>query len=99
MLRLSRLIDPLIIVTCLLNAAFPVWRKKAAKKHSSPVCCLVVARSQGRTAVHRRVSRHRVPPGSDIAALIRDDQIGGVILSTENGNLSNVPIRQCRWPG
>ena len=32
-----------------------------------------------------------VPPGSDIAALIRDDQIGGVILSTDNGNITNSP--------
>jgi beta-N-acetylhexosaminidase len=32
-----------------------------------------------------------VPPGSDIAALIRDDQIGGVILSTDNGNITSGP--------
>ncbi|CAG0929877.1 Beta-hexosaminidase [Thermoflexales bacterium] len=30
-----------------------------------------------------------VSPGSEIAALIRDDQVGGVILSTGNGNISN----------
>ncbi len=32
-----------------------------------------------------------VPPGSDIAALIRADQIGGVILSSDNGNITTGP--------
>jgi beta-N-acetylhexosaminidase len=90
MLRVSRLITLLTIVTCLLNTALPVLAQDGGEESfiagllpklspEAKVGQLFIVGFQGTD----------VPPNSDIAALIRDDQIGGVILSRENGNLTN----------
>ncbi len=92
MQRVSRLISLLIILACLLNAAVPALAQEGGEEAfiagllpklspEAKVGQLFIAGFQGT----------EVPPGSDIAALIRDDQIGGVILSTDNGNITNSP--------
>ena len=92
MQRVSRLISLLIILACLLNAAVPALAQEGGEEAfiagllpklspEAKVGQLFIAGFQGT----------EVPPDSDIAALIRDDQIGGVILSTDNGNITNSP--------
>jgi beta-N-acetylhexosaminidase len=90
MLRLSRLISILLSVTCLLNTAFPALAQDGGEE-------AFIAGLLPRLSPEAKVGQlfivgfqgTDVPPNSDIAALIRDDQIGGVILSRANGNLTN----------
>jgi beta-N-acetylhexosaminidase len=90
MLRLSRLITILSIAACLLNTAFPVLAQDGGEE-------AFIAGLLPRLSPEAKVGQlfivgfqgTEVSPGSDIAALIRDDQVGGVILSTENGNVNN----------
>ena len=88
--RLSRLITILFILSCLLNAAVPVRAQDGGEE-------AFIAGLLPRLSPEAKVGQlfivgfqgTDVPPGSDIAALIRDDQVGGVILSTDNRNITN----------
>jgi beta-N-acetylhexosaminidase len=92
MQRLSRLLSILIILACLLNAAAPVLAQDGGEE-------AFIAGLLPRLSPEAKVGQlfivgfqgTEMSPDSDIAALIRDDQVGGVILSTENGNIGNSP--------
>ena len=91
MLRVFRFIL-VIMLACLLIAALPALAQDGGEEAfiagllpklspEAKVGQLFIVGFQGTV----------VPPGSDIAALIRADQIGGVILSTDNGNITTGP--------
>src|SRR3974377_1644704 len=90
--RLFRPIVIVLVLSFLLNAAAPAIDQDSGEEAfiagllpklspEAKVGQLFIVGFQGT----------EVPPGSDIATLIRDDQIGGVILSTDNGNIVNGP--------
>jgi beta-N-acetylhexosaminidase len=90
MQRLFRLILLLSILISLLNTVLPAQAQDGGEEAfiagllpklspDAKVGQLFIVGFQGTD----------VPPGSDIATLIRDDHIGGVILSTDDGNISN----------
>ncbi len=90
MQRLFRLIILLSILASLLNATVPAQAQEGGEEAfiagllpklspEAKVGQLFIVGFQGTD----------VPAGSDIATLIRDDQVGGVILSTDNGNIGN----------
>jgi beta-N-acetylhexosaminidase len=90
--RLSHFITILIILSCLLNAAAPVLAQDGGEE-------AFIAGLLPRLSPEAKVGQlfivgfqgTEVPSDSDIAALIRDDQVGGVIFSTDNGNISDGP--------
>jgi beta-N-acetylhexosaminidase len=93
MQRLSRIsVLLLLVLSCLLNAAAPTLAQEGGEE-------AFIAGLLPRLSPEAKVGQlfivgfqgTQVPPGSEIAALIRDDQVGGVILSTDNGNISSGP--------
>ncbi len=90
--RMLRLVTILIILSCLLNAAIPVLAQDGGEE-------AFIAGLLPRLSPEAKVGQlfivgfqgTEVPSDSDIAALIRDDQVGGVIFSTDNGNISDGP--------
>jgi beta-N-acetylhexosaminidase len=92
MQRALRSVTILLILSCLLNAAAPVLAQDGGEE-------AFIAGLLPRLSPEAKVGQlfivgfqgTEVSPGSEIAALIRDDQVGGVILSTGNGNISNEP--------
>ena len=91
MQRLSRLFVLLLLVlSCLLDAVAPALAQEGGEEE-------FIAGLLPRLSPEAKVGQlfivgfqgTQVPPGSDIATLIRDDQVGGVILSTDNSNISN----------
>ncbi len=93
MLRVSRLITILIVLACLLQTAYPVLAQDDGQGGEEAFIAGLLPRLSPEAKVGQLFivgfQGTDVPPNSDIAALIRDDQIGGVILSRANGNLTN----------
>ncbi len=93
MLRTLRWVTILVIVlSCLLNAVPPILAQDGGEE-------AFIAGLLPRLSPEAKVGQlfivgfrgTEVPPDSDIATLIRDDQVGGVIFSADNGNISNGP--------
>ncbi|HSD84142.1 MAG TPA: glycoside hydrolase family 3 N-terminal domain-containing protein, partial [Anaerolineae bacterium] len=90
MQRVLRSVTILLILSCLLNAAVPVLAQDGGEE-------AFIAGLLPRLSPEAKVGQlflvgfqgTEVASNSEIARLIRDDQVGGVILSTGNGNLSN----------
>ncbi len=90
--RLFRSIVIVIVLSCLLNATAPALAQDSGEE-------AFIAGLLPKLSPEAKVGQlfivgfegTDVTPGSDIATLIRDDQVGGVILSSDNGNISNTP--------
>ena len=90
MQRGLRLILIILVISTLLNAAFPVWAQEGGEE--AFIAGLLPKMSPEAKVGQLFVVGFRgseVTANSDIADLIRNYQVGGVTLSSENGNIVN----------